>query len=96
MITNYNNYINKKSLNEKLEIDISEKIDDISGMVLHSFDKVKNKIFLENTSDGFEINEEDTYYTIAEFKLSDNKKKIQKINYSLLKNQLMVRFFGLV
>jgi len=75
MITNYNNYINKKSLNEKLEIDISEKIDDISGMVLHSFDKVKNKIFLENTSDGFEINEEDTYYTIAEFKLSDKQKE---------------------
>lgn len=78
MITTYNKYVNKKPLNEKLEIDLPNLVDTINNRVTNSFDKVKNKIFMENTSDGYEINMEDEYYAVVEYKLIKDKENEAK------------------
>jgi len=75
MITAYNKYINTKTLNEKLDIDLPTSINDVNTKVTKSFDKVKNKIFMDNTSDGYEINPDEEYYAVVQYKIDPDKLK---------------------
>ena len=78
MITAYNKYINTQPIKEAIEIDLPVSIKGVNTKVSNSFDKVKNKIFMENTSDGYEINPAEEYYAIVQYKIPEDKLKGNK------------------
>jgi len=73
MITNYNKYVVVQPIKEAIEIDLPVSIEGVNTKVVNSFDKVKNKVFMENTSDGYEINPAEEYYAIVQYKIPEDK-----------------------
>ncbi|MFW5794809.1 MAG: hypothetical protein ACOCV1_04925 [Bacillota bacterium] len=75
MIIKYNKYVNNL-IREKLELDIGDIVDKLNNNITDSFENIKNKLFMNTTADGFNIEENGEYYAVVKYNYKgDNEAK---------------------